>query len=102
MVNKFHSQLISNEYSVYVFLIYIYIHIHIQFLQRLVGLGRFFSDQNVQRPFEVCLVLHTSGTTKKPKIVPITWWNSAMVGGWLRRNHGKIMQHIDIVFGWEL
>jgi hypothetical protein len=26
MVNKFHSQLISNEYSVYVFLIYTYIH----------------------------------------------------------------------------
>ena len=25
---------------------------------------------------EVCLVLHTSGTTKKPKIVPITWANS--------------------------
>ena len=26
---------------------------------------------------EVCLVLHTSGTTKKPKIVPITLANSA-------------------------
>ena len=46
-----------------------------------------FSRRHVDNvDLEVCLVLHTSGTTKKPKIVPITCWSSAssaqIAGAW--------------------
>ena len=40
-----------------------------------IGWGEPASYGNIAGPDDVALVLHTSGTTSKPKIVPLTHWN---------------------------